>query len=132
METLQQLMVYSPAMIAYIVLLIAAAGKVGKEKGAAMFLVGAICLLSLSIVMPLFYAFAFPKLISVMDISDMRSFHLIVGLVNSLLWAGAITVLAIGVFQRTAPASRNVYIPPVPIEHQAPPTPGAPPIDNQF
>jgi len=132
METWQRIIPYTPAMIAYIVLLIAATGKVGKEKGSTAFLIGTISLLALSIVSPLFYAFVLPEIIRTIDVSDMESFYMIVGLVNSLLWAGAITVLAIGVFQRTAPASRNVYIPPVPIEHQAPPTPGAPPIDNQF
>ncbi len=106
MEIITSIATNVPMFFACILLAVAAALKLGKEKGSVLILLGAIVLILLTCASPILYSLIIPKVIEGMDLnSEHISFvYSVIGLVSNLFWAGGIALIAVGTFLRPAVA----------------------------
>ena len=99
-EIAQAFAVHLPMLIACVLMLIASAMKIGKEKGARLIVTGAVGLVLLVVIQPLVDALVLPRLLEEADIDTDR--HLIWwrNIASSLSWTVAIGLIAVGTFVR--------------------------------
>lgn len=99
-EIAQAFTVHLPMLIACVLMLIASAMKIGKEKGARLIVTGAVVLVLLVVIQPLVDALILPRMLEEADIDTDR--HLIWwrNIASSLFWTVAIGLIAVGTFVR--------------------------------
>ncbi|MGC6447605.1 MAG: hypothetical protein ACON5J_14345 [Rubripirellula sp.] len=99
-EIAQAFAVHLPMLIACVLMLIASAMKIGKEKGARLIVTGAVVLVLLVVILPLVDALILPRMLEEADIDTDR--HLIWwrNIASSLFWTVAIGLIAVGTFVR--------------------------------
>ena len=123
MEYLERFVAYVPPIVAALVLMIAVLIKTGKEKGSVMCTIGVIGLFLMSIGMPLFYQFVFPKIIAELSREDISRFYMLAHLTINIFWSAMIVLFAIGTFMRPAPGSGGGSYQVLPIGRES----GSPP-----
>ncbi|MFO7908045.1 MAG: hypothetical protein ACQESR_22250 [Planctomycetota bacterium] len=107
MDIIRSLAPQVPIIVASLFLLMAATQKAGREKGATLILLGAIVLCLVAIAGPVVILFV-PRVITSMGLTNIQAIYLALQLITSMLWAGAIALISIGIFLRP-PATRDSY-----------------------
>ena len=117
MDLARQLAIRIPIIIAAITLLIAAIGKGGREKGAIMLITAALGMCVMSIAMPIIYSLITPRLITDLEINDIQTAYMVLGVLFNILWAVPVLLIAIATFQRPPAAAQHrpysAYPPPL-------------------
>jgi len=121
MDIMRQIAIQVPIILVSITLLIAAAMKGGREKGATMIVLGAIGMCAMSIATPVIYSVIMPRLIDALEFDDMSNAYLVFGLAVNILWAVPILLIAIGTFQRPPAAAQNRPYHTYPVQQSTPP-----------
>ncbi|MDP6542584.1 MAG: hypothetical protein QGH60_01250 [Phycisphaerae bacterium] len=121
MDLARQLAIQIPIVIVSVTLLIAAAGKAGKERGAILIVMGAIGMCVMSVAGPLLYGVIMPRLIDIAGSSNISNIYLVLGLAVNILWSVPILLIAIGTFQRPTPAVQHKPYHPYPNQPGGPP-----------
>ena len=103
MEMFKSMAMQLPMLIACLVFVVAAAKKIGFEKGAPLVMVGAVGMAILTISGPIIHVGIMPRLIDNMQIEEVPFVLWIISLVTNLFWTVAITLVAIGTFKRPSP-----------------------------
>jgi len=80
--------------------MIAAILKAGKEKGSVLVLAGAIWLVFMGILNPVFYSLIAPGIVKNLAMENASLFYMIAGVIINCLWAGAHSLIAIGILIR--------------------------------
>ncbi|MDP6542577.1 MAG: hypothetical protein QGH60_01215 [Phycisphaerae bacterium] len=124
MDIARQIAIQIPTLIASVVLLIAAIGKAGREKGAILLLSGAILLCLLAVAGPLLYAVIMPRVLDAIGSDNVHDIYMTLGFVLNILWAAAIVLIAVGIMSRPPAVSGHrplhAYYP----GQEVPPYPG--------
>ena len=99
-EVAQVFAVHLPMLIACVLMLIASAMKIGKEKGARLIVTGAVGLVLLVVIQPLVDLLVLPRLLEEADIDTDR--HLIWwrNIASNLFSTVVIGLIAVGTFVR--------------------------------
>ena len=99
-EVAQVFAVHLPMLIACVLMLIASAMKIGKEKGARLIVTGAVGLVLLVVIQPLVDLLVLPRLLEKADIDTDR--HLIWwrNIASNLFSTVVIGLIAVGTFVR--------------------------------
>jgi len=119
MAFMERAVVHLPMTTASVVLVIAAIGKTGRERGAGLFMIGAVCLCVMSIVSPVFYELIIPKLLDSFDGPARDRLFLVAAWTSRVLWSGAVLCLAVGVFmRRSSRIDQQRPMPPLPNDYQ--------------
>jgi len=103
MEMLKAMAMQLPMFIACLAFVVAAAKKLGVEKGAPLVMVGAVGMTILTIAGPIIHAGIMPRLVESMEAEQMPLLFMVVSMVTNLFWTAAIALVAIGTFQRSSP-----------------------------
>ena len=90
----------SPMIIACVLMLIASAMKIGKEKGARLIVTGAVGLVLLVVIQPLVDALVLPRMLEEADIDTRQDLIWWRSIASSLFWTVAIGLIAVGTFAR--------------------------------
>ena len=90
----------SPMIIACVLMLIASAMKIGKEKGARLIVTGAVGLVLLVVIQPLVDALILPRMLEEADIDTRQDLIWWRSIASSLFWTVAIGLIAVGTFAR--------------------------------
>ncbi len=103
MEMFKSMAMQLPMLIACLVFVVAAAKKIGREKGAVLVMAGAIGMVFLTIAGPIIHVGIMGRLIENMQVEEVPFLFLIISLVTNLFWTVAIALVAIGTFKRPSP-----------------------------
>ena len=95
-----------PMVFAALILLLAAALKVGKEKGSIFLLLGGTGTLLMSIISPVYYTLIFPKLMENGPPDNPEVFFAVQGMIVNTFWALPLVMIAVAVFMRP-PANKD-------------------------
>jgi hypothetical protein len=97
----------APMILGCALLVTAAVLKLGKEKGAALILIGAIGLFLLSLLYPILYSIILPKVVGRLSHSAASDVISAVGLVSGILRSLAVILIGVGTLLRPATNSRS-------------------------
>ena len=103
MEIIKLIAIQSPLIIASLIFVVAAMLKVGKEKGSRLILSGSIIWCIIILVNPIIYSVIMPMVTkNLANSGNIQNISLVIGLVTSILLAGAIILISIGTFARSS------------------------------
>ena len=100
MDMFKAMVMQLPMFIACVVFVVAAAKKIGLEKGAPLVMVGAVGMTILTIAGPIIHAGIMPRLMESMQVEQMPLIYMVVSMITNLFWTAAIALVAIGTFKR--------------------------------